>query len=241
MNRRTLLLGGLILGVIIIAWALFLNVNRGMTTFMFTQQFSAEQFECNGKFEIPVIIKNPLTTSETVNLSLRNLNNVENASLSTQQINLNGGAETVIEVFGKLTRPCGDGSLRLLAGGNRISGLFEIEAQAVAVLGTGPDGRTPDNMGVFDFSNPNPQLVTYTCCGVGFAGNYKVEFLPSENITVTNLVANPTEFDCAGQENHTVNITGKLRNLASGGFVRVRAKSPRDFSCRVITSIEPAQ
>ncbi|MEH6543581.1 MAG: hypothetical protein V7721_06520 [Porticoccaceae bacterium] len=240
MNRR-MLFSVLIVGVLFIVGALLFGINMGKTKFVFSQQFNSEQYLCDGGFEIPVTIKNPLATKETVTLQLRDSNNIQNGSLSTGQISLNGNQETVVEVFGKLTDVCRDGKINILASGTRISGLFEVEAQAFGVDGAGPGGRTPDNTGFFDYNNPNPSPITFTCCGVGSAGRYVVDFLPSENVNLINLAATPAQFNCVGEEDHVVNITGKLADLSRPAMVRARVKTPLGSSCRVKTDIEAAR
>ena len=239
--KRRMLFSTLFIGILLIAVIIFFAVPRGKTAFVFSQHFNNEEYLCNGGFEIPVSIKNPLTKAETVTLQLRDSNNIQGGYLSTSQITLNGGKETVVEVFGKLTDVCRDGTISILASGTRISGLFKVEAQAFGVNGTGPEGRTPDNQGFFDYSNPNPKPITFKCCGVGFAGRYNIEFLPSENVNLNSLTALPDQFTCANAESHVVNVTGNLNVLSQGAMVRARVKTPLGSSCRVITDIEPAQ
>lgn len=244
MSTRTLVL--IAAAIAVLAAAIFLLPalfrGGGGGRIEMAQIFARDSFQCTGEFELALTIKNASPRTETISFQFRNADNVEGARMSASSINLGSAMETTVEVFGKLTDPCHDGKITVVANGGRVSGLLAVEAEAVAVKAAGHPGLSSDNTGRFDSTRPNQPAAVFTCCGVGFAGRYTLDFLLAPDTgNVTSLAANPTEFQCVGIGNHSVDVTGNLVNLSRQGLVRLRAKSPRGNSCRTLIPVEAAR
>ena len=191
------------------------------------------------------------------------LSNVMVDNATQQGISLSIGERRRVEFTGNVVNECGGGYFEVTCRGasgslgRYSSNTLFVDVDHTVLIGSGPDGVTPDQSGRFESDEGGSNVPYYTtsweCCGNG-GGSWKLSAeadSPSINVDSETLNQQATvRLRCPVQMHHdtrpavpnTVRVRGKLTDRTQPGVVSILAKGdgagPGD--CRLLTPVEAA-
>ena len=190
---------------------------------------------CDGTFVAEVKVSQYDTRrTQDINITLGDIVNINpEVAVNPTKFKLSDDQTKQVFVSGTLTNPCNPGSLNFTATGAPVfvSGSTLINIKAAPMIGTAPNGVTPNVRGKFTYD------VTLNCCP-GATGAYQITL---SGTNMTNLAANPSTVNCPRDETQTVTISGKLSNLEQEGKVFLLITGPAGGTCTLLTNVEQAR
>lgn len=158
--------------------------------------------------------------------------NLADFKLSPDRAQIKGKKKTeTVNLSGSLVDACADGGVSVLASyaPTGTSGYFGI----VAMVDPAPvEARSDSTSGTFSYP------VVMQCCGEASAAAFDVAALGGQG--VADVAVEPARFECAGDEQHTLTVSGTVTTPGKTGTVEVSVThAEAGTMCSFTDPVEP--